>query len=118
MVNGLAKEEVDHFLEEHPTIIPLFEIDIIWAIGSPEVATKETLSQTEPDPTIFAELHHACDAFERELAISQRVKASTLESLNLGSEEKPRTLKIAYNLLPDRRSVLIWLLTKYPDVFA
>ena len=89
MLDGLAQEEVEHFLEEHPTIIPLFEIDIIWAIGSPEVATKETLSQTEPDPTIFAELHHACDAFERELAISQRVKASTLESLNLGSDENP-----------------------------
>ena len=120
MLDGLTQEEVYHFLEEHPTIIPFFEIDVISAIGSPgtEGATKETLPQTEPDPTTVAELRHAHDAFERELAISERVKASTLESLNLGSEEKPRTLKIAYNLLPDRRSVLIWLLTKYPDVFA
>ena len=35
MLDGLADEEVDEFLEDHPTIIPLFEIDAISAIGSP-----------------------------------------------------------------------------------
>ena len=25
MLDGLAEEEVDHFLEEHPNIVPLFE---------------------------------------------------------------------------------------------
>ena len=91
MLDGLAQEEVEHFLEEHPTIIPLFEIEVISAIDSPvaKVATDETLPQTEPDPTTIAELRHAGDTFERELAISQRVKASTLESLNLGSNKNP-----------------------------
>ena len=86
---GLVEEEVDHFLEEYPTIIPLFEIDVISAIGSPptEDVTEDSLPQDEPDPTTIAELRHARDACERELAISQRVKASTLESLNLGSDE-------------------------------
>ena len=53
MLHGPAEEEVDHILEEHPTIIPLFEIDIISAIGSPvvEAAAEETLPQCEPDPT-------------------------------------------------------------------
>ena len=32
MLDGLAEEEVDHFLEEHPTIVSLFEIDVILAI--------------------------------------------------------------------------------------
>ena len=32
MLDGLADEEVDHFLAEHPTIVPLFEIDVIMAI--------------------------------------------------------------------------------------
>ena len=73
MLDGLADEEVDHFLEEHPTIIPLFEIDVISAIGSPvaETVTEESLPQVEPYPTIIADLRHARDAFERELAISQ-----------------------------------------------
>ena len=119
-LDRLDEEEVDNFLDEHPTIIPLLEIDVILAISSPmaEGATEETLPQTEPDPTTIVELRHACDAFVRELAISQRVKASTLESLNLGSDENPRTLKIANNLPPDERSALIWLLTDYQDVFA
>ena len=120
MLDGLADDEVDDFLDDHPTIIPLFEIDVISAIGSPgtEGATKETLPQTEPDPTTVAELRHAHDAFERELAISQRVKASTLESLNLGFDKNPCTLQIANNLPADKLSALIRLLTNYQDVFA
>ena len=35
MLDGLADEEVDDFLEDHPTIIPLFEIDAISAVGTP-----------------------------------------------------------------------------------
>ena len=69
---GLVEEEVDHFLEEYPTIIPLFEIDVISAIGSSpaEDVTEDSLAQDEPDPTTIAELRHARDTFERELAIS------------------------------------------------
>ena len=98
---------------------PVWKIDVISAIGSPvvEAATEDALNQAEPDPTTIAELRHARDAFERELAISQRVKASTLESLKLGSDEDPRMLKIANNL-PHEGSALIQLHTKYHDVFA
>ena len=72
MLDGLTDEEVDDFLEDHPTIIPLFEIDVISAIGSPptEDVTEDSLPQDEPDPTTIAELRHARDTFERELAIS------------------------------------------------
>ena len=58
MLNGLADEEMDDFLEDHPTIIPLFEIDAISAVGTPldEEVTGDTLSQDEPDPTTIAEL--------------------------------------------------------------
>ena len=94
MLDGLADKEVDDFLEGHPTIIPLFEIDAISAVSTPldEEVTEETLPQDEPDSTTIAELRHTRDAFERELAISLRVKASTLEGLNLRSDENPRTL--------------------------
>ena len=95
---------MDAFLEEHPTIIPLFEIDAISAVDTPldEEVIAEALPQDELDSTTIIELRHARDAFERELAISQRVKASTLESLNLDSDENPRTLQIANN---SRRTV-------------
>ena len=45
-------------------------------------------------------------------------KASTLEALNLGSDEIPPTLQIANNLLTGERTTLIPLLTDYQDVFA
>ena len=120
MLDGLAKEEVDDFLEDHPTIIPLFEIDVISAIGSPptEDVTEDSLPHDEPDPTTIVELRHARDAFERELAVSQRVKTSTLKSLNVGSDENPRTLQIANNLPADERFALIRLLTDNQDVFT
>ena len=49
MLDGLSEEKMDHFLEEHPTIIPLFEIDVIrpsthprprrsWRIHSPKTS--------------------------------------------------------------------------------
>ena len=87
MLDGLADDEVDDFLDDHPTIIPLFEINAIPTVESPEgeEVTEETLPQNDPDPTTIAELRHARDAFERELAISQWVKASTLEMINLCS---------------------------------
>ena len=33
MLDGLIDEEVDHFLEDHPTIILLFDIDIVTTIS-------------------------------------------------------------------------------------
>ena len=70
MLDGLAKEEVDDFLEDHPTIIPLFEIDVITAIGSPPVedVTEDSPPQDEPDPTTIAELRHARDVFDCKLS--------------------------------------------------
>ena len=115
MLDGLADDEVDDFLDDHPTIIPLFEINAIPTVEPPEgeEVTEETLPQDEPDPTTIAELRHARDAFERELAISQRVKASTLETINLGSDENPRTLQIANNLRTSEWASLVRLLTDY-----
>ena len=33
MLEGLPDEEVDRYLEEHPKIVPLFEVDITEAVG-------------------------------------------------------------------------------------
>ena len=120
MLDGLADDEVHDFLEDHPTIIPLFEIDAISAVDTSldEEVMEDIRPQDEPDPTTIAELRHARDAFERKVAISQQVKASTLESLNLGSDQNPRTLQIANNLSTGERATLKRLLTDYQDVFT
>ena len=120
MLDGLADDEVDDFLDDHPTIIPLFEINSIPTVEPPkgEEVTEGTLPQDKPDSTTVAELRHARDAFERELAISQWVRASTLKMINLGSDENPRTLQIPNNLPTSERAYLVQLLTDYQDVFA
>ena len=64
------------------------------------------------------ELQQARDALERELEISQRVKASTLEDVNLGSSDEPRLVKISKDLAISNRSTLITLLMEYQDVFT
>ena len=65
----------------------------------PYVATgSKTDELHEPDPASLKELQQACEALERELAISQRVKSSTLEDVNLGSPDAPRRIKIAKDL--------------------
>ena len=113
MLDGLADDEVHDFLEDHPTIIPLFEIDAISAVDTSldEEVMEDIRPQDEPDPTTIAELRHTREAFERELTISQRVEASMLESLNLDSNENPHTLQIANNLPASEQAALIRLLT-------
>ena len=58
MLDRLADEEVDEFLEDHPTIIPLFEINAISAVDTPldDEVTEETLFHDEPDSTTIVEL--------------------------------------------------------------
>ena len=87
MLDGITDEEVEHFLEEQPTIVPLLEIDVITTIESSiaKAAKGEVLNQSDPYPTTITELRQAQDAFKRELAISQWIKASTLEEINLTS---------------------------------
>mgnify|MGYP000187975492 FL=1 len=117
MLDGLTDEEVDHFLEEHSTIVPLFEINVLTVVRPyvSEPATEENEVHQEPDPTSIEKLRHARNTLDHELAISQRVK---VEEVNLGSSTKPRTLKIATELASDERSALVGLLTEYQDVFA
>ena len=115
MLDGLVDEEMDH-----PTIVPVFKIDVLTVVEPyiSELAPEESEDPHELDPQSIEELRHTRDALDRELAISQRVKASTLEEINLGSCTEPRTLKIAKALASEEQSALIKLLTEYQDVFA
>ena len=60
ILNGLANDEMDSFLDEHPTI-----------------NTVDQEAPRKPDPKLVKELQHTRDALDRELAISQCLKAST-----------------------------------------
>ena len=52
MLNGLTEDKMDHFLEEHPTIVPLFEIDVLTMVEPyvSELALEENKDPHKPDP--------------------------------------------------------------------
>ena len=71
MLDGLADNELDRYLEENPWIVPLFEIDVVEVVIS-YVSGKEL--KTEKDPTIpdvetVLELHPAQEALEKEMVV-------------------------------------------------
>ena len=54
MLDGLADEEVDRYLEEHPKIISLFEVDVAEAVTLYIVQPEEV--GKEPDRDAIREL--------------------------------------------------------------
>ena len=55
MLEGLPDEEIDRYMEEHPKIVPLFEVDITATVG-PYIITPEP---DEPDQATIRELRQA-----------------------------------------------------------
>ena len=54
MLDGLANDEVDQYLEEYPKIVPLFEVDVAEAV-TPYVTHQEG-EFDELDPEAIQEL--------------------------------------------------------------
>ena len=52
------------------------------------------------------------------MAVSQRVKASQLEEVNLGTGEEARSVHIAKEMSPENKMAMITLLKEFRDVFA
>ena len=52
MLEGLPDKEVDRYLEEHPKIVPLFEVNITEVVG-PYVTSPES---EKPDQKAIREL--------------------------------------------------------------
>jgi hypothetical protein len=92
MLEGLTEEEADTFLQENPTLVPLYEIDVV----------KEEEPYQLTEEVAIVELGKARAALERELAVSQRVRPTELEELNLGTAEE-----LLWALI---RSMLFWKL--------
>jgi hypothetical protein len=102
------EEEADTFLQENPTLVPLYEIDIV----------KEAELYQLSEEAAIVELGRAREALERELAVSQRVRPTELEELNLGTAEEPRNVLIAKELDTEFKEQLTNVLQAYKDVFA
>jgi hypothetical protein len=66
----------------------------------------------------IVELGRAKEALERELAVSQRVRPTELEELNLGNAEEPRNVLIAKELDTEFKEQLTNVLRTYKNVFA
>ena len=52
------------------------------------------------------------------MAVSQRVKASQLEQVNLGTEEGPKPVNVAKEMPREEKKAMIELLTSFQDVFS
>ena len=74
VLEELADEEVDGYLEENPRLVPLFEVDVEEAV-SPYIVQTEDAGE-EPNKNAIRELRQAQETWEREMVVSHRVKAS------------------------------------------
>ena len=80
MMEGLDEIEEKQYFNDNPKIIPLFEVDMVQAL-TPYV---EEQSNTVPiDEQTLKEIRLQQEACEKEMLVSQRVQASSLEELNL-----------------------------------
>ena len=91
-------------------------MDVVEAV-TPYVTHREG-EFDEPDPEAIRELRQARESLERELAISQKVKASHLEEVNLGTNEAPKPVNVAKELPREEKMAMIELLKEFRDVFA
>ena len=116
MLDGLADDEVDRYLEEHPKIVPLFEVDVAKAV-TPYVTHRES-EFDEPDQETIRELRQLQELLEWEMVVSQRVKASQLEEVDLGTNEVPKPMSVAKEMPLEEKMAMIELLKEFRDVFA
>ena len=110
MLEGLTEEEADRYFSEHDHIIPLYEVNIA-EIAEPY---QSECSQEQAEQ----ELGRAREALEKELAVSQRVKPTELEEVNIGDTTQPRPIFMAKDLQATFKTKLTETLHEYRDVFA
>ena len=116
MLDGLVDEEVDHYLEENPKIVPLFEVDVAKVV-MPYVTNREE-EVDEPDREAIRELQQPQEVLEREMVMSLWVKVSILEEIDVGTSKAPRLVNMATEMPPDEKTTMIELLKEFKDVFA
>ena len=118
ILKGLDDEELKTYLEEHPRIMPLFEIDVIEMARAYTTPRTIGAQECEPDTEALMELWRAQDALDQEMEISRWVMTSNLEEINIRTSNVPRPLSIAKDLPPSEKAAMIELLHRYKYVFA
>ena len=68
MLKELEDEEVDQYLEEHPKIVSLFEVDIADTV--PPYVTSREEEVVELDNEVIRELRQVREELEREFSMS------------------------------------------------
>ena len=81
MLDALADEEVDGYLEENPRLVPLFEVDVEEAV-SPYIVQTEDAGE-EPNKNAIRELRQAQETWEREMVVSVKNSTTTEKELVL-----------------------------------
>jgi hypothetical protein len=107
---SVTEEEATTYFSENPTIVPLYEIDIVKEAEPNQV-------RAEMDEGIV-ELRRARELLEKELAVSQRVWPAELKELNLEMPEEPRNVLVAKDLDVEFKAQIGLVLKEYKDVFA
>ena len=103
MLDGLADDEFNQYQDEHPKIVPLFEVDVAEAV-TPYVTYIEK-EFDEPDQETTRELRQAQESLE--MVVSQRVKASQLEEVDLRTGEGPKLVNVAKEIVEISRSTRV-----------
>ena len=93
MLDELVDEELDQYLLDNPWIVPLPKINVVEVVTL--YNTDKDEEATEPNQEAIRELGQAQEAQKKELAVSQRIKASTLKEVNLGMSEEPESVSIS-----------------------
>ena len=83
-MEGLDKAEEKHYFNDNPKIIPHFEVDILQALTS---YVEDQLDTVPINEQTIKEIRLQQEACEKEMLVSQRVQASSLEELNLAEED-------------------------------
>ena len=52
MLEGVDDKELEAYMEEHPRIVPLFEIDVMEVVGEYAIHKSTQEEAYEPDPTV------------------------------------------------------------------
>ena len=93
MMEGLDETEEKHYFNDNPKIIPLFEVDIVQTLTPYVEEQPDTIPINEQTLKEFRLQQEAC---KKEMLVSQRVQASSLEELNLAEDDLESQPKVTH----------------------
>ena len=110
MLEGLTEEEAERYFSDHENIIPLYEVNVVELAGPYQTEFSQERAEIE--------MGQSREVLEKELAVSQRVKTTALEEVDIGEEGHQRPVLVAKDLPDAFKTELAQTLGEYCDVFA